>query len=544
MAKYEKETETKERKPKGNGRSKGKTDDSFKGKQKTPGSAIALSATQLITSANIGYGYPLGLTIEDLATQKGTTAGTTLGIPSILAYYIHPHIGRSQDASSKVNLAAHRLYTSFVYANGRSPSYDVPDAVLAPLAVGQVASFYHFAARVYRTMNTFLTDNRSVPRALAKVQCVDYDDFKNHLSDFAHWLENYRFKLMTLFLPGNLPIIEEWCGAYDDVYLDEGANPKAQMYLFVPEGFFKYNEKTSSTGGFLKYTKFANWNTQSGEYDCYTYAAFTQYGDDLIDILVNSQDINKIQADIMLSYGPQSVAVTNGVSLGESLEFKTDGLVSATLHNATLFCGLEQVANGPTINIIQQNNQVIYTPAWQGRKTRILPILGAKFFDSPTAEVNPLLNATMARMTALAPVQAGNINGSTPGYVFYVDEPDGCVVPSCLGVYTINDMVVAKSVAKSTPGAWALWYPYNTPGDTANDIIAWYNNMLSVFKLHPIIERYGVMSTANLKAATSPAAFELQSLYGDVNYYTVLPEATAKQILDTYIFAQLSAGLA
>jgi len=557
MPKNEKDTEKKVAGTKPNGRQtkgnngkpsnkSGKTADTFKGKQKSTGSAVALSATQLITSANFGYGYPLGTSISDIASKKGVAAGKTLGMPSIAAYYVHPHIGRSDSSTSKVNLAAHRLYTSFVYANGRTPGYDVPDALLSPLAVGQCAAFYHHACRVYRTMNTFLTDNREIPQALAAVELIDYHDFEEHLADFMHWLEDYRLMLKTLFLPGNLPIIDEWCSVFDDVYLDDGYNPKAQLFLFVPEGFYKYNPTLTTEGGGLEYIPYAVWNTQVGQYSRYTFSAFKEYGDALIGALIYDQDVNKIQADIMLSYGPNSVAETNGVELGGALEFKLNGDVLSTLHNASVFSGLTQVTQQNKRNIIQnENGEIVYTPVWQGTKDKCLPIIGGKFFDSPTADVNPLWNAMLLRMAALAPNAVQTASGifTTPGYYFENDVPDGYVHPSAVGVYTINDTAIVKGQGDVYPYQWGIWYPYNSPGVTATSQSDWYNSMMPVFNMHPLYEKYATMSSATLKAARTTEPFTLDAILGEICYYTILDEATVRQILDTYIFAQLSAGL-
>lgn len=524
------------------GRSGGKTHDSFKGGGAS-NPTVALTATQLITSANLGYGYPLGTSIDDAATLKGAVPASSLGVPSIAAYYVHPHIGRSRDASSKVNLAAHRLYTSFVYANGRSPAYDVPDAIMSPLAVGQAASFYHFAVRCYKTMNTFLTDNRSVPRALAKLQLIDYDDFKENLADFAHWLEDYRLMLKTLFLPGNLPIIDEWCSAYDDVYLDDAENPKAQMFLYVPEGFYRYDPTGSETGGRLVWVPYAVAQTAAPFYNVYTYAQFKTLGQSLLDVLVYDQDINKIQADIMLSYGPESVADVFPVALGEPLEFKTDAIVMATLHNAVSFGGLTQV--GTTISQ-DANGCIIYDPHWDGNKQNCMPLIGAKFLDSPTSDVNPVLNLLMSRMIALAPVisRTADTIVTDPGYYFAVDSAAGSVHPSALGVFTISEIGIVKTVGNSsTPGDWSVNFLYNTPPMTDAGAIQWFNNFQGSFKLFPTFEKYKAMGSVALKSATSPAAFTLESIFGEIGYYTIVEESTIKQILDTYIFANLSAGL-
>lgn len=147
-----------------------------------------------------------------------------------------------------------------------------------------------------------------------------------------------------------MPIFQRSAFLYRDVYI-EGTSPKNQMYCYNPEGFYRYNENNPAVtdgAGYLEYLVLPSFSTIQD---------FIQFGDSLIQPLLNSTDIGLIYGDIVKAYGSAIITLP---SIPEVVPFQPikDIGVLEQIHNATIVGGDKegaQVAN----SVVQDSTKSI-----------------------------------------------------------------------------------------------------------------------------------------------------------------------------------------
>lgn len=248
---------------------------------------------------------PFSYTTGQKLPFKGTTS-----VPGILRVTYTPNMGYSYiegsapfepDAfsNSAINLAAKSVYSYTVHANSRTQSYDATDEMLIILAGSQIFAMIAHAIRTYGVLKTYAQQNYYMPKAIIRALGFDYADLLKNMSRMWFDINQMIAQVSQIWIPNTFPITKRWFWMNSNIFTD-APGVKSQMYLFVPDRFYIYDETSDPNGGKLVMT---NWNPDAR----YTWDEFTTIVNEAINALLNSQDRGIIMGDILKAYGADKI---------------------------------------------------------------------------------------------------------------------------------------------------------------------------------------------------------------------------------------------
>lgn len=254
----------------------------------------------LASAGQFNFTYPVGSTLVDFVPYSGVDAK----LPGLLTLLTVPSVGNCSDPSSPMNIAMNAQYSFIRHANSGHANYDAPDLMLYTLAMSSVYSYINFLTRVYGTVGIYTQRNRYFPRTILTAQEVNPEDAMIHRMDLYNGILLLIQKASSFYVPGNMNIFKREAFMYEGIYT-EGSSIKDQMYAFVPWGFYQYGLGTNPAAGCLKLKKYHKY---SGAADTlYTVEQLIQFGNELLEPLIGSEDIGIMSGDILKAYGANGV---------------------------------------------------------------------------------------------------------------------------------------------------------------------------------------------------------------------------------------------
>lgn len=303
--------------------------------RRTPGgktnhpSWYAQDPALLRDSASIPFSWSVGTEVS-MNFPNQPTGGMKYSVPGICAIRCLPSIGLSLDNSSPINIASNAVYSFIRHANSGHANYDAPDLMIYLLSMSQVYAYIVFLQRAYGVATLYSSGNRYTPDHLLKAMNIDPVDLRNNLSDFRYGINLLINKASSFAIPANMPYFDKMSFLYGNVYT-EGPSVKDQWYLYTPSRFWKY-ELASDGSGMLASINFANGHPN------WTVQQLLDYGNDMIDRLVYSEDMGIMNGDILKAYGNNILKLT---SLPDYFPLVPlfDPLVLEQMKNSTIYNG-------------------------------------------------------------------------------------------------------------------------------------------------------------------------------------------------------------
>lgn len=217
-------------------------------------------------------------------------------IPGIMTIRLLPTVGKSTDPYTPINVAARAIYDKVNYKNSRNFSYEAPDLMMYLCAIASAYSYHAYLSRIYGVLNTFSQTNRYIPDALVTSMGANPSDLRRQMADFRYFINYFARKVNTFVVPAGISFFEQSYWEYSNVYMDADSM-KAQLYVYAPFAFWKYNETGTEYGGSLNPTTISSaWTTGA------TLSDLINFGNDLLEPLFQSQDINNISTDVMKAF--------------------------------------------------------------------------------------------------------------------------------------------------------------------------------------------------------------------------------------------------
>lgn len=246
-------------------------------------------------AASIPFSWSSG-TLTDLTGNSQIS--NTFRSPGIMALGLVPSIGRASNNSDPVNVASTAIYSYVRHANSGSANYDSPDLMIYLLAMTQVYSAITWLERIYSEVTLYSQRNRYLPRGLVFAENVDFDDVNMHLADFRYGINILINKAASLSVPNDMSIFNRHAFLYQNIYT-EGTSVKDQLYMYVPQAFWKFAIPTSGGAGSLVS------QPVGGLYGHAVWKAdqLIQFVGSLLDPIIGSEDMNIMSGDILKAYG-------------------------------------------------------------------------------------------------------------------------------------------------------------------------------------------------------------------------------------------------
>jgi hypothetical protein len=258
----------------------------------------AANQSLLRDAASIPYSWSVGTPIDMMNPLNLTASDRKLVIPGIQVQQLVPSVGKSTDSVSPINLASNATYAFIRHANSGHANYDAPDLMLYIMSMSQIYSYICFLQRAYGCMTLYSQKNRYLPDALLQAMRID-KSCKDHMSDLRYGINVLINKAASFAVPADMTIFQRQAFLYSNIYT-EGPSMKNQLYMFVPGGFWKYNWNTTDSAGELIMRGFS-------APDGATVQKLLDFGNELLNVLIQDEDINVMSGDILKAYGSDGI---------------------------------------------------------------------------------------------------------------------------------------------------------------------------------------------------------------------------------------------
>lgn len=253
---------------------------------------------QTVNFADFNFRAPVGSKVD-----YGFESLSHDRFPGIMALYYAPAAGESEEGlASPLNMASNQLYQYTRFENNGSSKYDRGDLMLYLLAMDSAYMFHSYIRRLYGMITAYSNMNRYMPQALMRANRVDYDDLVQHLAEFRGYINQYADRLHQLPIPATLPYVarHQWMASH--VWVDTDTY-KAQLYMWVPQYFYKFGIETEDPYTGEPYLDYVNPSYGT----LLTYADLRAFGDSLLVPLVANEDFNLIGSDIIKAFGTNAL---------------------------------------------------------------------------------------------------------------------------------------------------------------------------------------------------------------------------------------------
>lgn len=449
-------------------------------------------------------------------------------VPGVCAFHIAPTIGKSIDSTSPANMAAQNIYSFVRYMNSGAKNYDQADLMLYLLAMDSVYSAWNWIKRIYGYISIYSQYSRYMPDALAVADNVDYNDIKQHLSDLRYSLNQWAAQITSFCVPATMTYFVRHSWMYSNVYKDSDTL-KAQMYLFTPTYFWKYDETGSEYGGQLVPVTINSHATTSAP-DPWTYEGLVELMRSLIDAVSYSEDIGVMSGDILKAYGDSKLFKLSKVEPDYTVIPIYNEEVLNQMHNSTIIDFAVQADNGqqtyPSATVTQDPNSgyLIFNPVTSASYVA----LTNHVINMPWNDVTPANTMVATRLTA------GFVwNQSTPtGYALY---GSGIYGTEC--VTERNIVYVAENGQTGVRSFQRFFDSDNVvPIDTYNVALVEINHLclITQFDWHPLLHMFKVESSGSGR----PTRVDYRGIIGDMNNYTVISNEDLERLHKTAIMSE------
>lgn len=351
--------------------------------------AFTADAARIAFSTPLGQYVPLG-------------ASDTIVTPGVMALYYNMGVGVSLDNTSPINRSAMRFYTylrSILKAAGK---YDAADLMMYLMAVDSMYSFHSLMVRAYRTANLYSPTNQYYPRRL--IQLMGFDDsILDNLAAFRAYINKFALSLSPFWMPAGFEICSRHRWMNEGLYLDSESD-RAQTYLFVPEGFWQYNN-TVTTGSQLD---FVPWMPQTGDISAlasHTLEGVISIGNALIGAVINDQDTGDITGDLYRAYGKDKMVQLSEVADLETVLPVYDPVVLSQIENSICtgrYAAGTVISQNPSVN----NGAIIFNPQFTRAYTEVTGTEGESTFHTVGWFEGAVLNMHMTSPSPEAIMEA------------------------------------------------------------------------------------------------------------------------------------------
>lgn len=245
-------------------------------------------------AANLPFAKPLGTSNEhQITTEDRQFINGSSFTPGVMSLEFIPTIGVSNDFTSPINRSSIRFYTYLRSNQKASATYDHQDVTMMEVALDSCYMFHGLMSKIYAIENQFTPVNEYYSRATVAACYADFDDIRANMQDFRAYINAFAYSLGQYALPSNVTLFDRHRWMVEGLYTDS-TSTRAQTYLFVPAGFWIY-DNTVTTGSQLTWQQYANIT--------HTFAQLKAIGDALLNAISNEEDFAIISGDIYNFYG-------------------------------------------------------------------------------------------------------------------------------------------------------------------------------------------------------------------------------------------------
>lgn len=304
-------------------------------------------------------------------------------VPAIAALKASPVVKVLNDEPNAFNQSMWQLYAYMRSNNFGAKNYEPVDIYKMFLAVANCYAAVSWATRVLTELPVYIPENRNLPKVyLASEFDLTTDEaIETFLNDFYSNRINYISDLNTIInqlivfaLPGSITFLHMMTWMFRNVYA-ESANVKDQLYMLVPEFFYKYTEAPETSEPWSLVPSLVPTEPT-------TFGDVISYIKDLVKPVLMSEDMALISGDVRKAYGnselitmplinPDATQITVPLYAPEILEqFKNAEVCRVKIDSCKLSEKHGNIIQQPELdtNYIAPDLQTFYGNYYLGRK--------------------------------------------------------------------------------------------------------------------------------------------------------------------------------
>lgn len=250
-------------------------------------------------AASIPFATPVGGVLDLEATGYNLSQTNTYATPGIMRIVFSPSVGVSSDFMSPLNRSSVNFYGRLRSTQKAFGDYDHQDLTMMMLSIDSLLMYHALGRRIYGLLRDMTPINKYYPRNLIQANGMQYTATVKQIQDFRAFLNEMAILIEQYALPNNIELFKRHQWMCEGIYTDSAAR-KAQTYIFVPRGFWQYNN-TAETGSQLDYVPYIlPGDTTATQY---TVEEFMQIGQNLINAVSNDADFATMSGDLYAYYG-------------------------------------------------------------------------------------------------------------------------------------------------------------------------------------------------------------------------------------------------
>lgn len=471
--------------------------------------------TQAVGAIPYAYRPGMQFPLVDVSSVSGNI-DMPYTIPGVLAIRWVPSVGTSNQPTDPISLVGKDMFAKVREKFSGSIDADAPDFAIYMMAMDAPFSYIAFLKRLYRTLVAYTPNNFVTPDGLltamgfSKTQIVELKADRTKLWQITNELIGMTRRL---HVPAKFDVLNRHYWLNDNYFVDD-AQENAQIYMFVQQAWFKYNEQVQTPienvkAGGLELTPLVIPETGVVEY-------LFSFGKALIDALTESDDTYIISGYLARAYEGTPDFVVDQLQQVEPIDMIYDRVVLGQIENCwALPVSVPASGISNTISQNPQTNAVIANPAFTANvgDTALRALLQRQpnfrgFISSrelsPTVE-NTIENSRLKTAWTAAITSAGILTGTIEcateipiGYQLVIWSPADQAFRS--------DLVTGQLVALDT----------STGGKPSEVYMSYILGYLTQFDWRPIWLQ-------SVKYGTATATRTLFTPLGDVHNLAPLP---------------------
>lgn len=213
--------------------------------------------------------------------------------PGIMAIYLNPSMGYSDDETSAINQAARMLYTKLSANNMKTTQYAPQDVIMCMASLGELVGLNAYIRRAFGYLGTTNVRNWYYPKAVIKAMGIDYDDFIKNAGIYKARFNYTSAIASAIAFPGDFKYFASVDALFRNLYLDHSAG-LAQTYMFNPSTVWILDETTEG-GSTLVTTKCCGTALE----DVRTMSVILDQYETIINTLMTSSTLQYLYADVL-----------------------------------------------------------------------------------------------------------------------------------------------------------------------------------------------------------------------------------------------------
>lgn len=161
-------------------------------------------------------------------------------LPGVMALRFSPSYGYSEGVTSPLNQAGKLIYQKIRSKITGVRTYYAADLMLYFIGLDSVVMYYYYLKRLYGILNMNRDGvNNFVPSALIRANLVDEVDAYRHKCELYSLITTMEKTLISWDIPGFIYLYDRRKVMLSSPFQDVPSR-WAQMYMFVPEGYYEY----------------------------------------------------------------------------------------------------------------------------------------------------------------------------------------------------------------------------------------------------------------------------------------------------------------